>query len=107
MPTFQILLHTSDIYVEVEDDAVPCIGFFTNRRATAPTSEEAFQKIMEGLDTDPEMQDIFQKAHDRGLRPKTSIVDVHLIPWWKTFFPWKPPGLIFYVSDEDAGSEQT
>lgn len=92
--------------MELEKNPIPCIGFFTSRRATAQTLEEAFQKIMAGFDADPDMQDIFQTAHDRGLRPKTEMEEAYLIPWWKAMFPWKPPELCFYPPSEDGDSER-
>ncbi len=102
MPTFQILLHTTGIHMEVgEESSTPCIGFYTSRRANAETSGEAFEKIMKEFDTDPEMRDIFVSAHHHGLRPKTEIEKVFIIPWWKAIFPWKLPGLCFYHADED------
>jgi hypothetical protein len=97
MPTFQLLLHTTDIRVELDGDPIPCIGFYTSRRAKARTSEEAFEQIMKEFDTDPEMLDLFQAAHEQGL--------VILIPWWKAILPWKTPGLIFYPADEENDFE--
>lgn len=106
MPTFQILLHTSDIHMELDQGPTPCIGFYTSRRASAQSSDEAFQKIMKEFDADPKMQDIFQTARDRGLRPKTEIEEVYLIPWWKTLFPWKPPALVFYPPEDEVDSKE-
>jgi hypothetical protein len=105
MPTFQILLHTSDIHVELDQGPTPCVGFYTSRRASAQTSDEAFQKIMKEFDADPKMQDIFQTAHDHGLRPKTEIEEVYLIPWWEALFPWKSPALFFYPAEDAVNSK--
>lgn len=106
MPTFQILLHTSDIRMVLDEDPTPCIGFYTSRRAKAQSTDEAFQKIMKDFDADPEMRDIFQTAHRQGLRPKTEIEEVYLIPWWKALLPWKPPGLCFYPAKDEKSEEK-
>ena len=76
MPTFQFLLRTSGIRVEFDDDTKPAIGFYTSCRARAGTSEQAFQKAMNSFDTDRKLADIFQSAHDAGLRPNTEVASL-------------------------------
>ncbi|MDF1816763.1 MAG: hypothetical protein P1V20_31460 [Verrucomicrobiales bacterium] len=100
MPTFQFLLHTAGIRVEFEDDPVPAVGFYTSRRASAATSEEAFEKIMQSFDTDPKLVYIFQEAHEAGLTPLTEIEEIYRIPWWKTLLPWKKPGICLYPAED-------
>jgi len=107
MPTFQFLLHTSGIQVEIEGDPIPAIGFFTSRRARAATSEEAFDMVMRAFDTDSKLTDIFQTAHDAGLRPKTDVEEVYLIPWWKAILPWKERGLCFYPPEDPDESSSS
>jgi hypothetical protein len=55
------------------------------------------------MDVDPQLADIFASGHAAGLRPKTEVEKIHVIPWWRAILPWRNPGLAFYA-DEDEES---
>lgn len=102
MPTYQFLLHTTGIRLDVGDEGDgPAIGFYTSRRVRAKNSEDAYDAIMAMMDHDPDLTDVFKSGHDAGLRPKTEVEEVYLIPWWRSFLPWRKPGLAFYNADTD------
>lgn len=105
VPTYQFLLHTTDINLDMGDGEAPTIGFYTSRRATAPNSEEAYKIVMEAMDVDPDLKDIFRSGHDAGLRPRTVTERTCIIPWWRAILPWRKAGLKFYSyePDEDDG----
>ena len=100
MPTYQLLLHTTGIKLDLGDgDDSPAIGFYTSRRVRAENSKQAHDTIMEEMDADPKLADIFKPGHDAGLRPNTQVEEIYIIPWWRTILPWRKPGLAFYTED--------
>ena len=101
MPTFQFLLHTSGIQLEFEGDASPAIGFYSVARIKARNWEEGFETLMTHLDEDPEMKELLQSGHNAGLQPKTEIEEYFVVPWFRSILPWKPPGRVFYESDQE------
>lgn len=101
MPTYQFLLHTTDINLDMGDGEAPAIGFYTSRRATAPNSEEAYKIVMEAMDEDPALKDVFRSGHDAGLLPRTVTDQTYIIPWWRAILPWRKAGLTFYSYDPD------
>lgn len=101
MPTYQFLLHTTGISLDMGDGEAPAIGFYTSRRATAPSSEEAYKIVMAAMDEDPELKDIFASGHDADLRPRTVAEQTYIIPWWRAILPWRKPGLAFYPYDPE------
>lgn len=107
MPTYQFLLHTTGISLDMGDGEAPAIGFYTSRRATAPNSEGAYKIVMAAMDVDPDLKDIFTSAHHAGLHPRTVAEETYLIPWWRAVFPWRNPGLAFYPYDPDEDNSNT
>lgn len=103
--TYQFLLHTTGIRLDFDDDTPTAIGFFTSRRAFASNSEEAYQIIMAAMDADPKLADIFESAYDAGLRPKTEVEEIYLIPWWRAILPWRRPGLALYPEDAEEETD--
>lgn len=105
MPTYQFLLHTTGIKLDLgDDDDCPAIGFYTSRRVRAKNSQEAHDAIMAEMDADPKLADVFKSGHDAGLRPKTEVDKIYIIPWWRTILPWRKPGLALYTDDTDNES---
>lgn len=107
MPTYQFLLHTTGISLDMEDGDAPAIGFYTSRRAQASCSEEAYKIVMREMDSDPDLEDVFRSGHDADLRPKTEVEETYLIPWWRALLPWRKPGLAFYPDDPDGDDDNT
>jgi hypothetical protein len=101
MPTYQFLLHTTGISLDMGDGEAPVFGFYTSRRAAASNAEEAYKIVMAAMDVDPDLKDIFTAAHDAGLRPRTVSEESYIIPWWRAILPWRKPGLAFYPYDPD------
>ena len=54
MPTYQFLLQTTGICLDMGDGEAPAIGFYTSRRAKAANSKEACRIVMAAMDADPE-----------------------------------------------------
>ena len=107
MPTYQFLLHTTGIRLDLGDDEdSPAIGFYTSRRARAKNSQEAYEAIMAKMDRDPDLIDVFKSGHNAGLRPKTEVEQTYIIPWWRSIIPWRNPGLSFYTNDTDNESTE-
>jgi len=104
MPTYEFLLHTTGIRLDLGNDGPPAIGFHTSRRIRAKNSQEACETIMALMEKDPDLADILRSGHEAGLRPATEVEDTCLIPWWKSILPWLKPGLAFYTDDPDDGS---
>ena len=110
MPTYQFLLHTTGISLDMGDGEAPAIGFYTSRRALAPSSEEAYKIVMAAMDVDPDLKDIFSSGHDAELRPRTVTEETYIIPWWRAILPWRKPGLAFYpfnTDEEDSNTPKT
>lgn len=107
MPTYEILLHTTGIRLDMGDGELPAIGFYTSRRATAPSSEEAEKIVIAEMDADPDMKAIFASGYDAGLRPQTVAEETYIIPWWRAFLPWRKPGRAFYPQDPDEDFSNT
>ena len=107
MPTYQFLLHTTGISLDMGDGEAPAIGFYTSRRAKASSAEEAYKIVMAAMDSDPDLEDVFSSGHDAGLRPKTMAEETYLIPWWRALLPWRKPGLAFYPDDPDGNNDDT
>jgi hypothetical protein len=101
MPTYQFLLHTTGISLDMGEGEAPAIGFYTSRRATAASSEEAYEIVKAAMDADPDLKDICASGHDAGLGPRTVTEETYIIPWWRTILPWRKPGLAFYPYDPD------
>lgn len=101
MPTYQFLLHTTGIRLDMENGEPPAVGFYTSRRASASTSDEAYKKVMAAMDADPELEDVFRTAHAAGHRPRTVAEETYIIPWWRAILPWRKPALALYPYDPD------
>ena len=101
MPTFEFHLQTSDIFVQVDGDPTPYVGFYTRRRSSGRTTEEAFEKVMKDFDAEDKLRDIFASAYEVGLCPETVVEQARKIPWLLAILPWKKPGLLFYPADQD------
>jgi hypothetical protein len=107
MPTYQFLLHTTGISLDMGDGEALAVGFYTSRRAAAPNSEEAYKIVMAAMDIDPDLKDIFTTAHESGLRPRTESEETYVIPWWRAILPWRKPGLAFYPYDPEEDDSNT
>ncbi len=105
MPTYQFLLQTTGICLDLGDGEAPAIGFYTSRRAKASNSKEAYRIVMGAMDADPELEDVFRSGHDAGLRPNTIAVETYIIPWWRAMLPWRKPGLVFYPDESDGNGD--
>lgn len=107
MPTYQFLLHTTGISLDLADGEEPAIGFYTSRRAKASSSEEAYEIVMAEMDSDPDLEDVFRSGHDAGRRPQTVSEQTYIIPWWRAILPWSKPGLMLYSDDSDEDDDST
>ncbi|MCG8599215.1 MAG: hypothetical protein MI807_03645 [Verrucomicrobiales bacterium] len=107
MPTYQFLLHTTGISLDLGDGEEPAIGFYTSRRAKASSSEGAYKIVMAEMDSDPDLEDVFRSGHDAGLRPQTVSEATYIIPWWRAILPWSKPGLTLYSDDSDEDDDGT
>lgn len=100
MPVYQFMLHTTGIRFG-DGEGAPAIGFYSHRRASAANVDGAREKVMAAMDSDTELRDLIQSGHDAGLKPKTEVESIHLVPWWKAMLPWTQPGLCLYANDDD------
>ncbi len=66
------------------------------------TSGEAYDAAMAAMDEDPKVRDIIVAAHEAGLQPQTVAEKVYEIPWWRTLWPWREPGLCLYSTDDEG-----
>jgi len=101
MPTYQFLLHTTGISLDLGDGEAPAIGFYTSRRAKASNSEEAYKIVMAEMDSDADLEDVFRSGYDAGLRPQTISEEAYVIPWWRAILPWRKPGMTLYADEPD------
>ena len=105
MPTYQLIVHTTGICYQIEDEdgneSDPVIGFYSTRRVTAANTDEAVRLAMRDYEADPKISELTQSGYDAGLVPKTEFEIVNKIGWFKALLPWKQTGLVLYDSNDD------
>lgn len=107
MPTYQFLIHTKNLKVDFGDGEISGVGFYTSRRASANSEEEARLIVVEAMEEEPKIGQLLATAREVGLCPETEIEEMVQLPWWRAILPSRKPGLAFYVDEEDEDSAVT
>ncbi len=101
MPIYQFLLHTKNLKVDFGDGDISGVDFYTSRRASANSEEEARQIVVEAMAAEPKIRDLIATAREAGLCPETEIEEGVRLAWWRAILPSRKPGLAFYADEAD------